>query len=180
MTCEKCNKKIATVHLTEIIKGVKSEVHLCKDCAREIGLNAKLSNFSLTIPDFLSFLSDDTEPDFVPASREQAVCRRCGTSVMKRSVLIKAGCPHCYIHLKEAVHERLIEIGGSTFYSGRKPDSYVSITPEDVNRFDDIIDEENDILWLKERLDDAVMNEEYEQAAHLRDKIRELEQIVRE
>jgi len=179
MTCEKCKKKIATVHLTEIIKGVKSEVHLCEDCAREIGLNSKLSNFSLTIPDFLSFLNDDSEQEF-HAPREQAVCRRCGTTVMKRSVLLKAGCPHCYIHLKDAVHERLVEIGGSTFYSGRRPDSFIPISAEEVNSFDDIIDEENDILWLKGRLDDAVKNEEYEQAAQLRDKIRELEQIVRE
>jgi hypothetical protein len=41
----------ATVHLTEIIKNVKSEVHLCEACARGIGLNSKLSNFSLTVPD---------------------------------------------------------------------------------------------------------------------------------
>lgn len=179
MTCEKCNKKVATVHLTEIIKGVKSEVHLCEDCAREIGLNSKLSNFSLTIPDFLSFLSDEIEPE-IRSARDKSVCRRCGTSVMKRSVLLKAGCPHCYIHLKDAVNERLVDIGGSTFYTGRRPDSFVAITPEQVNRFDDIIDEENDIIWLKDRLDDAVKNEEYEQAAHLRDKIKELEQIVRE
>lgn len=179
MTCEKCKKKMATVHLTEIIKGVKSEVHLCEDCAKEIGLNSKLSNFSLTIPDFLSFLNDDGDRD-AKISREQSVCRRCGTAVLRHSVLIKAGCPHCYIHLKEAIHERLVEIGGSTFYNGRKPDSYITISPEDVNRIDEIIDEENDIIWLKGRLDDAVKNEEYEQAAHLRDKIRELEQIVRE
>jgi protein arginine kinase activator len=74
MYCEKCKHNEATVHLTEIIKNVKSEVHLCEFCAREIGLNSKLANFNLTVPDMLSFLDVEEAGDLVDANR----CRGCG------------------------------------------------------------------------------------------------------
>ena len=35
MQCDICNKKKATVHLTEIVDEQMSEMHLCEDCARE-------------------------------------------------------------------------------------------------------------------------------------------------
>ena len=34
MKCESCNKKLATVHLSEIIENGKKERHLCEDCAQ--------------------------------------------------------------------------------------------------------------------------------------------------
>ncbi|MEK6623084.1 MAG: hypothetical protein AABZ13_11425, partial [Planctomycetota bacterium] len=36
MKCESCNKKHATVHLTEITGAVKKERHLCEDCAQNV------------------------------------------------------------------------------------------------------------------------------------------------
>lgn len=32
--CQNCNKKAATVHVTEIVGNEKKEIHLCEDCAR--------------------------------------------------------------------------------------------------------------------------------------------------
>ena len=74
MICERCKKRDSTVHLTEIIKSVRSEVHLCEQCARDIGFNAKLSNYSLSIPDMLSFLDDDM------AENDTGVCPCCGST----------------------------------------------------------------------------------------------------
>ena len=36
MLCEKCNKRVATIHLIKLINGEKSEVRLCESCAKEI------------------------------------------------------------------------------------------------------------------------------------------------
>ncbi|HUW57720.1 MAG TPA: hypothetical protein VMZ92_13860 [Planctomycetota bacterium] len=36
--CQICKKNVATVHLTEIIKDKKREIHLCEGCARKKGL----------------------------------------------------------------------------------------------------------------------------------------------
>ena len=40
--CDKCDKQ-ATIHLTDIADGKKSEVHLCEECAAAEGLTVKTS-----------------------------------------------------------------------------------------------------------------------------------------
>ena len=99
MECERCKKNEATIHLTEIIKDIKSEVHLCEACAREVGLNAKLSNFSLSMPEMLSFL-DLTEID---STAEDFYCKVCGYSYLEYNKTGKLGCPDCYISFKESL-----------------------------------------------------------------------------
>ena len=52
MQCQICNKHDATIHLTEIADGVRSEIHICEHCASEqdiavkshIPINELLSN----------------------------------------------------------------------------------------------------------------------------------------
>ena len=34
MICQECQKEMATVHITKIINGRKTELHLCRRCAR--------------------------------------------------------------------------------------------------------------------------------------------------
>src|SRR5512136_920682 len=99
MLCERCKNIEATIHLTEIIKDLKSELHLCENCAREIGLNSKLSNFSLSIPEMLSFLDVDEVDEYVNGS----ICRTCGLSFVDYSRESKLGCPDCYRYLGESL-----------------------------------------------------------------------------
>jgi len=35
MICERCHKKEATVHITEVLNGNRTEKHLCQDCAAQ-------------------------------------------------------------------------------------------------------------------------------------------------
>ena len=41
MQCEICQSREATIHLTEISDGVRTEMHLCEQCAQEQGVGAK-------------------------------------------------------------------------------------------------------------------------------------------
>ena len=41
MQCEICKTNTATVHLTEIIDGHRSESHLCQSCAQKEGVTIK-------------------------------------------------------------------------------------------------------------------------------------------
>jgi len=99
MICEKCSQNDATIHLTEIIKNEKSEVHLCERCAREIGLNSKLSNFSISIPEMLSFL----DLDEIDKNQDINQCRTCGFSYINYSTEGNLGCPDCYTYLKDQI-----------------------------------------------------------------------------
>ena len=46
--CQVCKKNVATVHLTEIIKENKREIHLCEECAAKKGVAFKSHQFSIS------------------------------------------------------------------------------------------------------------------------------------
>lgn len=178
MQCERCNKNEATVHLTEIIKGVKSEVHLCEDCAREIGLNSKLSNFSLAVPDFLSFLNEEIQDAHKSAEGQQLLCKKCGTLLKNVRKDRRVGCPLCYSYFHESLSD-LIGEHKESYHVGKIPANRIDISSYAVQEVHQP-ESEIEVSLLKSQLDEAVSNEEYEQAAVLRDRIRELEQICQE
>lgn len=171
MYCERCRDGEATIHLTEIIKDVKSELHLCEKCARDIGLNAKLSNFSLSIPEMLSFL-DVNEIEGCP---EGSACATCGVTFLDYSREGRLGCPDCYEYLGESLHSVIAGYHGATRHAGKHPlagdDSAAYVLPsrEGIRPARMKAEEYRDLL------EQAVREERYEEAAVLRDALRELE-----
>lgn len=177
MKCERCKINESTVHLTEIIKGVKSEVHLCESCARDIGLNSKLSNFSLAVPDFLSFLSDEIK-EINGEVTDETVCKRCGTDYASVKKSHKMGCPFCYHYFSERLKD-IQSSNDTNGHRGRVPEHFSEIESVFKEKRKDI-ELVNDVNKLQTQLSQAVDNEEYEQAALIRDKIKDLEQTCRE
>jgi len=167
MLCEKCRNREATIHLTEIIKDVKSEVHLCEICAREIGLNSKLSNFSISVPEMLSFL-DIEELDNL---KDENMCQNCGFTYMDYNRTGKLGCPDCYAYLDEHLRSVIIGYHGSDKHVGKSPDNHLS--PLESK---DSASAKNDesAEMLQRQLEKAVLEERYEEAAILRDRINDI------
>jgi protein arginine kinase activator len=170
MFCERCKNIEATIHLTEIIKDMKSEVHLCENCAREIGLNSKLSNFSLSIPEMLSFLDIHDVDEYV----EGSVCRTCGLSFVDYKREGKLGCPDCYQYLGDSLKSVIAGYHGSEKHTGKHPSNPAGASPEAFNRAARVYARKS-LDELKVMLNRAVFEERYEEAAMLRDKIREEE-----
>ena len=171
MYCERCRSIEATIHLTEIIKDVKSELHLCENCARDIGLNAKLSTFSLSIPEMLSFL-DVTEFDEGP---EEKACAACGVTFLEYTRSGKLGCHECYTHLGPSLASVIAGYHGAMRHTGKHPchAEYVDVRASEgvtLSRPAGTSAEEYRAL-----LDQAVWEERYEEAARLRDAIRDIE-----
>jgi len=169
MFCEICKKAEATIHLTEIIKDVKSEIHLCENCAREIGLNSKLSNFSISVPEMLTFL----DVNDVEEKGDDTICRTCGLSFVDYSRNGKLGCQDCYRYLRDSLLSVIVSYHGEKRHVGKLPGnicgsgSAVS-APVSGERAGYTVAE------LRERLEKAVEEERYEDAAILRDRIRTL------
>lgn len=161
--CERCKKAQATFHLTNIDRGgAKSERHLCDRCAGEEGL--------LQSPKVAVDL-DQLVQTFIAGSKtageevSQLVCEACGISYIEFRNQGLLGCPEDYDNFKEHLG-RLIERtqGGAGTHVGKMPRSIgVQRKPTD------------DVRRLRRQLDDAVAAEDYERAAKLRDRIRELE-----
>jgi protein arginine kinase activator len=172
MLCERCKKEEATIHLTEIIQDTRSDVNLCEACAREIGLNSKLSKFSLSLPDIFSFIEMD---EFANQKIEASpVCGVCGTTFETYARHGKLGCPDCYTYLSSVMGGIIKGYHGDKKHIGKAPRAAAlpelaeasAPHPERSQRSACDVDE------LHEKLQDAVACERYEEAALLRDKIR--------
>lgn len=161
--CERCKKAQATFHLTNIDRGgSKSERHLCDRCASDEGL--------LQSPKIAVDLGQLVQ-SFIAGSKgageeiAQLVCEECGISYVEFRNQGLLGCPNDYDYFKDHLGQ-LIERtqGGATAHVGKTPRSIgVKRKPTD------------DVRRLRRQLEDAVAAEDYERAAKLRDRIRELE-----
>lgn len=164
MRCEICNQSEATIHLTEIAEGVRTEMHMCEQCAEGQGVAMKSS---VSINEFLSGLLAST-PDEQPGgdfAEKSLQCPSCGFTLDKFRKEAVLGCPHDYEIFKNVLTP-LIERAhnGATSHCGKIP----SKLPKDQK-------EQLELANLKQRLNSAVRAEDYELAAQLRDQIQEYE-----
>jgi protein arginine kinase activator len=164
MLCQICNKRTATIHLTEISDGLRSETHLCEQCAQEQGIAAKTQ---ISINELLSSLlaAQPSDDDLFGPSGQEAKCPHCGFTLeqfRKRGVL---GCPYDYEVFEKSL-QGLIEKAhdGRTSHCGKVP----SKMPKDTKK-------QMKLANLRQLLETAVRSEDYERAAKLRDKISQLD-----
>jgi protein arginine kinase activator len=156
--CDKCGKP-ATVHLTEIVDGQKTEKHLCEDCASDEGITVKAS---LPITQLLEDFILQTGGAEETADLACDVCGLTYSQFRERGVL---GCPNDYDAFEAALGpmiERAQEGAGE--HIGKVP-----------RRAGSTQKKHNAILRLRAELRSAVASEDYERAATLRDRIKELE-----
>ncbi len=178
MKCEGCARREATVHLTEIIKEVKSEFHLCEICAKDIRLNLRLQNSSDSLQEILSYIDNENSNEII--SNEN--CMNCGLTYIDFRRDMKTGCPACYNYFNEHLVSVISHHHGEKKYKGKKPANYKNIdyTFEEIDILQsglDKTDMPDNIIGLKEKLKFAVSEERYEDAAKLRDRVRELERV---
>jgi protein arginine kinase activator len=161
MQCEFCQSREATIHLTEITDGVRTETHMCEQCAQEHGVGSK--NY-IPLNELLSNLlsaGSKEEEAAMPGESEGPVCPRCGwtlDNLQEKGVL---GCPYDYETFEQQLKPLIKKAhGGAVAHCGKIP----ARTPKDSKR-------EIEITQLRRQLDEAVRNEDYELAAKLRDKL---------
>lgn len=160
MLCHNCQKKNATVHLTEVDhQNVKNEIHLCEECARKKGLTVKLQ-FSLS-----ELLSGLIEPVMGTLMKEEGdlACPKCGMTYWEFKNKARLGCAEDYEVFKKGLVPLLEKIHGSTQHYGKIPST---VSPE-LARI-------RELKELQRELEKLVKVEEFEKAAKVRDKIKEL------
>jgi protein arginine kinase activator len=160
MLCDLCNKNQATVHLTEIIDDQISELHLCEECARKKSLQMEQQ---FGIADLLAGLAEFGKPE--EKAEADFKCSNCGLSYQDFKRVGRLGCGECYPSFRKYLLPLLKKIHGSTQHLGKAPYKIAIARPRKKAPLDE----------LRLRLKQAVENEEFEEAARLRDKIREFE-----
>lgn len=155
MLCQKCKKNEATVHYKKVVNGKLTEMYLCSECAD--GLGSFDFNFDSFLPNLFGHF---IKPEIRPA----VVCPKCKTPLSEISENGKMGCGECYVTYEEYLLPTLKRIHGSTKHTGKVP-----------KRFSRGIKKDDELKSLKNQLDESIKSEEYENAAKIRDKIREIE-----
>jgi protein arginine kinase activator len=162
MVCNICGKNQATVHLTEIIDEQITELHLCEECAQKKGAQME-SHFGLS--DLLAGLADlGTQFNKTKTDSVKLKCPKCGLTYEDFKKVGRLGCGECYAAFKEALVPLLKRIHGSTQHFGKAPKKIAKV-----------VKVKNELEVLKEKLQKAINKEDFEEAAKLRDKIRDLD-----
>lgn len=163
MKCRNC-AKVATLHITEIVKGVVQEHHLCEDCAPPF-LEKTSPGSKSTETHAESAGGKSSSAGEAPVDElERLVCPACELSFREFRNQGRLGCSHCYTAFQEELLPLLENIHGDTQHCGKFPKR----VPEDNQR-------QFKLIKLRNELREAIAEESYEEAAKLRDQIQQLE-----
>ncbi|HWL06815.1 MAG TPA: UvrB/UvrC motif-containing protein [Planctomicrobium sp.] len=162
--CLRCSNQ-ATLHITELKGGKALSLHLCETCARDYLSTVEVGG----IPDDFatSAAGASEEPngeEEEPAESTVGACPHCGITFKQFRSQGRLGCPRDY----EVFHNELIplleSIHGETQHVGKFPP-----------RVSETSRRQFELVRLRSELKTAVEEEQYEQAAQLRDQIRQME-----
>jgi len=159
MLCCICKEKEATVHYTQIVGDKMQKVDVCEDCAKTKGVNDPVG-FSLA--DMLLGLGASQEIEQAGGG-VGLKCPRCGFSQADFKKSGRLGCPECYKTFAEGLEGLLKSMHKGTRHVGK--------VPESMRQSRDLSDR---LKNLQKRLAKAVEEENFEQAAALRDEIRQM------
>ena len=165
MKCEICGARKAVIHIRQVIGKEWVDLHLCEECALERGISGEGEHVELSISNMLNGLLDIGELK----DRKNAICPQCGStweSIQKRE---KFGCAECYSTFSREIHFLLEKMGAQSTQRGKLPRGLSTYKRYLV-----------DVVKLKEGLKQALKREDYEKAARIRDRIRELENASEE
>ena len=158
--CDNCDRQ-ATVHVTEIKDGQKVEKHLCEHCAVSEGITIKADvPISQLLEDFiLQTVSGDE-------ATEELACEVCGLTFSEFRDQGVLGCPNDYNAFGQRLELLMSHAQqGATAHVGKVPRH----SGGDQKRL-------NAVLRLRAQLRGAIAAEDYELAASLRDRIKEVEE----
>ncbi|HYW84264.1 MAG TPA: UvrB/UvrC motif-containing protein [Spirochaetia bacterium] len=164
MKCEICGLKDAVIHIRQIQKDLVHELHICEECAQEKGL-IREEDSELPIANLLSGLLEGK--DVTGAADVKEVCPRCGLKASEFRKQGKLGCPECFQAFEKDVRAIVSQMAARPRHTGKLPRTLVvehAAAAEGEG--------------LREELREAVEQEDYELAAQLRDRLREMESNV--
>src|SRR5438874_4869762 len=157
MLCDICKQNVATVHLTQMVEGKTKKVDLCEACSKEKGVSDP-TGFSLA--DLLLGLGAAQEMEKSSGGSELK-CPHCGFTQADFKKAGRLGCSECYVTFAEGLEGLLKSMHKGTKHIGKVPQS--------LQQSRDLSEK---LKTLQKKLDKAVADEDFEQAAQVRDEMK--------
>jgi len=204
MLCDNCKKNNATLHLKGITNGMKAELNLCQECSAGMANMAgmiNLGNMPIDLENVLSNLGNlnlgnlnlgnlgngDTPislenifkgimesvqikgpaPQFASPKilkNASGPCTVCNLTYDQFKTTGKLGCEACYQTFPKEIVALFKNVQNSSRHEGKYP-----------KRFGTQIRQQQEVDKLRANLKAAIDEENYEEAARIRDQIRNLE-----
>lgn len=157
--CQKCSNP-ATLHITEVLNDSQfEELHMCEQCASKYLYEPKSKNGTGK--------AAEAPRDPEDALFQQHECPSCGIKFVEFRNTGRLGCPHDYQAFRDELVPLLENIHGETKHCGKVP-----------RRGQQSQEAQNQLVALRQRLKQAVTREDYEEAAKIRDSIKNIEEAV--
>lgn len=147
------------MHLTQIVGEKMQKLDLCEECAKAKGVNDP-AGFALA--DLMLGLGASQEIEQAAGGMELK-CPRCGFTQADFKKSGRLGCPDCYKTFAEGLGGLL-----KTMHKGTR---HVGKTPEALRATRDNADK---LKQLQKKLTKAIELENFEDAAHIRDEIKQI------
>ncbi len=179
MNCDICQSEKATIFFSQMAEGKLQKVNLCKSCADEKGVTDP-TGFALA--DMLEGMGKQAALD-TGVAKHELVCGSCGFTQTDFKKTGRFGCADCYGVFDEGLDGLLEAMHKHTHHVGKVPAS----APDPSDRLSASsplpAGEPNPrarLSELKQALSKSVEDEDYEEAARLRDAISRLETLIGE
>ena len=153
--CDECGTNPANIHLTQIMQNSTQVSHLCEECARKKGISVSMG---------------DEVPETAPAKNTRVIdktCKRCNCTYELFRSKGWLGCSECYVAFEQEIDELLMQMHGSLIHKGKRY-TPPGRSPQALT---------GEIKRLRHELAIAIKNEEFEQAATIRDAIHSIKQM---
>lgn len=167
MLCQDCKKRESTIHLTQIVNNEKVVLNLCKICAEKRGFHSPFEQMPFPLAEFVSGMVGPKKTSKMDTAatgeKRDLKCANCGLTFSEFGHIGRLGCSRCYESFRVELNDLLRRIHGSAEHRG-----HVAETPsEDLQPL-------REEKRLRDELKKAIEAENFEMAAELRDRIKEL------
>ncbi len=163
--CDICHEHPASVQFVEQRGDQVRQLSLCSQCAQKQGINTQGGQVTLNLPALLAQMAAGAAGAGGPgrlAVAHDVACPSCGMTAEQFREGGRLGCARCYEAFEPMIASIVRRVQAGSAHRGLAPQR-LGAAPAD------------DLAELREKLKRAVKEERYEEAAKLRDQIRELE-----
>jgi protein arginine kinase activator len=161
MQCQDCKKNPAVLHFTQILNQQKTMLNLCKECAEKRGIKTPFSGSAFSVENLLAKMADPQETE----DESDLSCAACGLKYSDFKSIGRLGCGDCYTAFAPKLDQLLRKIHGANTHLGKIPKAMGKT-----------VFLKRKVESLRTNLLKAIAEENFEDAARLRDEIHRSEE----